>query len=109
MKKKIMPVIIILGLASISAAQTNPQNIINSKTSEGYYALYLTEGAIPADALRQDQTVKPNHKDALQKQNAKEHNIASMLAGLGQAHKSKAGLPKKGNVTKTRNTRTVYN
>ena len=109
MKKRIMVLTITLGLAGLAAAQTNPQNIINSKTSEGYYALYLTEGAIPADALRQDQTVKTNHKDALQKQNAKEHNTASMLAGLGQAHKNKAGLSKKGNETKTCKTRTVYN
>jgi hypothetical protein len=109
MKKKTIPLIIILGLASLSAAQTNPQNIINAKTSEGYYALYLTEGAIPADALRQDQTLKKNRNDAIKQQNTKEHNIASIRAGIGQAHKSKAGLSKKGNETKARNTRTFYN
>ena len=109
MKKRIMVLTITLGLAGLAAAQTTPQNIINSKTSEGYYALYLTEGAIPADALRQDQTLKANRNEGIKQQNTKEHNIASMLAGLGQAHKNKAGLSKKGNETKTRNMRTVYN
>ncbi|MBI5806346.1 hypothetical protein HZA73_09900 [candidate division TA06 bacterium] len=108
MEKKIM-VLIILGLASLSKAQTNPQNIINSKISEGYYALYLTEGAIPAGALRQDQTLKTNRNEAIKQQNTKERNIVTTLAGFGQAHKSKAGLSKKGNETKTCNTRTVYN
>lgn len=109
MKKRIMVITIALGLAGLAAAQTTPQSIINSKASEGCCALYLTEGAIPADALRQEQTLKNNRNDAIKQQNTKEHNIASMRAGLGQAHKSKAGLSKNGNETKARNTRTIYN
>ena len=109
MKKRIMVIIIILGLEGLAAAQTTPQNIINSKASEGCYALYLTEGVTPVDVLQQDQTFKTNCNDAVKQQNTKEHNIVSMRAGLGQAHKSKAGLAKKGNETKARNIRTVYN
>ena len=109
MKKRITVILITLGLASLAAAQANPQSIINSKTSEGCYALYLTEGAIPADALWQDKTLKTNLNEAVKQQNAKEHNIALLPAGLGQAHKSKAGLSKKGNEKKARNIRTIYN
>jgi hypothetical protein len=109
MKKRIMVITITLGLAGLAAAQTTPQNIINAKVSEGYCATYLTEVAIPADSLRQDQTLKTNSNDAIKQQNTKEHNIASVRTGLGKAHKSKAGLSKKGNETKTRNIRTVYN
>jgi hypothetical protein len=106
MKKKIMPLIIILGLASLSAAQTNPQNIINAKISEGYYALYLTEGVISADVLWQNPTLENRQKMSTQQQGAKEYKIAK---NLSQVHKEKSGRLIKRNDFKTCNMRTVYN
>ncbi|MDO9069182.1 MAG: hypothetical protein Q7W05_12080 [Deltaproteobacteria bacterium] len=106
MKKRIMVIIIILGLASLATAQTTPQNIINAKISEGYCALSLTDGAISSDVLRQSPNLETGPKKQLKN---KEQNIAKILASLGQSHKSNSGLPKKSNETKTRNIRTVYN
>lgn len=109
MKKRSIVITIVLGLAGLAAAQVSPQNIINSKVSEGCFALSLTEGATPADVLRQDNSLGTNHENIVHRQNAKEHNITKILAGLSQSRKSNACLPQKGSETRTRNIRRVYN
>ncbi len=106
MEKKIMVLIFILGLALLAAAQTATQNIINSKFSEAYYNMYLSEGVILADVLWQNPTLEIRQKMPPQQQGEKEYNIAKSLS---QAHKEKAGRLIKRNDFKTCNMRTVYN
>lgn len=99
----------ILGLAGLAAAQVSPQIIINSKISEGCFALSLTEGATPADVLRQENALGASQENKVRRQNTEGHSLAKTLAGLGQSRKSNSGLPPKAIGIKTRNTRSVYN
>jgi len=106
MKKKIMVIIVIIGLASLAAAQTAAQNIINSKFSEAYYNMYLSEGVILADVLWQNPTLEVSSPMPPQQQGVKEFKIAKILS---QVHKEKAGRLIKRNDFKTCSMRTVYN
>ena len=109
MEKKIMVIIIILGLASLAAAQTNTQNIINAKTSEGYYALYLTEGVISADVMWQISNFECLEKEIIQQQTAGENKAVLKKSDLSKLNNDRSRKSKQGTYTESRYARTVYN
>jgi hypothetical protein len=109
MEKKIMVLIIILGLASLAAAQTNPQNIINAKTSEGYYALYLIEGVISADVLWQISNFERLEKEIIQQQTAGKNKAVLPQSDLSKLNSDRSRKSKQGTYTESRYMRTVYN
>jgi hypothetical protein len=109
MKKKIMPLIIILGWASLSAAQINPQNIINAKTSEGYYALCITEAVISADSLWQISNFESLKKEIIQRQKTGENETVPKQSDLSKLNNVSQRKSKKVAHTESRFMRTVYN
>ena len=109
MEKKITVLIIILGLASLATAQTATQNIINSKISEAYYNMYLTEGVISADVLWQISNFECLEKEIIQQQTAGENKAVLKQSDLSKLNNNRSRKSKQGTYTESRYMRTVYN
>lgn len=107
MEKKIMVLIIVLGIASLAVAQNPAQNIINSKISEAYYKNSLCDGVVPAVVLWQYSSSGYNQKGNIQPQKTnvfvKEQGYLNQPKHAGSRNsKPVAGI-------KTLNVRTIYN